>query len=143
MLAAQHVARELGLHGLRAEPFEPEMRRPTEPPPGLIGLAIRGTVFGDVDAWVREDSAHFAGAEDYPADLVPVVDADLLDAARWRPRLLLLYSTTSRVLLAVAPRKSRESAVRRHASGPRGFRPALAWPKGHIKNLAWLKYALL
>ena len=143
MLVAEHVARELGLHGLRAEPCEPEMVRSLEPPPGLIGLAIRGTVFGDVDAWVREDSAHFAGAEDYPADLVPVVDADLLDAARWRPRLLLLYSTTSRVLLAVAPRKSWESAVRRHASGPRGFRQAIAWPKVHIKNLAWLKYTLL
>lgn len=104
---------------------------------------MRGTPYGDIEAWVRGDDAYYAGPEDYPADVVPMVDADILDAARWRPRLLILYSVTSSAMLAVAPRKSWEHAVRRHASGPRGFRPAIAWPKGHIKNLAWLKYTLL
>lgn len=124
------VAAEFRLHGLRAAPTE-------------HGLVLRNTPVGDIEAWVRPDDAHFFDPLGYPASMVPVVDVDLWEQASPRPRLLLVVSRVTRVMLVCSPRKTYTSWVRLAVSGPRGFAPAFTCPREQLKSFSWLKTTLL
>lgn len=124
------VVAELRLHGLRVAATE-------------RGLVLRNTPVGDVEAWVRCDPAHFFDPLGYPHELVPVVDADLWEAASPHPRLLFVVSSTTRALIICSPRRTYTSWVRRAVDGPRGYMTAMTCPRGQMKSLSWLKNTVL